>query len=84
MMYRKKIKDIIDLYFILQHTDIQLIDIITQAQEIFGRLYKPEYTYESIFDPERDDTETVEYIIDHPPSLDEVFSYIRSQVDNIL
>ncbi len=84
MMYRKKIKDIIDLYFILHHTDVQLIDIIIQAQEIFGRLYKPEHTYEAIFDPERDHTETVEYMIKNPPSLDEVFAYIRSQVDNLL
>jgi hypothetical protein len=83
-MYRKKIKDLIDIYYILQHTDIRLADIITQAQDIFGMLYKPEYTYESIFDPKRDATETVEYIIDNPQSLDEVFSYMRSQVDNIL
>jgi hypothetical protein len=83
-MYRKKIKDIVDLYFILQHTDLKLKDIITQAELIFGVLYKPEYTYEAIFDIQRDHTETVEYIIDNPPSIEEIFTYMRSQVDKIL
>jgi hypothetical protein len=84
MMYRKKAKDMIDIYFILQHTGLKFQDLVNRACTIFGKLYKPEYTYQSVCDPDRDHTETVEYIIPHPPTFADVHIYIQSCVDECL
>ena len=84
MMYRKKLKDIVDLYYIVSLGGIPLQNIIIEAQHIFGKLYDPEATYESIFDDSRDMTEEVDYIIENPPSYAEIFEYVRKRCDEII
>lgn len=69
---------------ILQKSDLKLYDIIQRAEEIFGKLYSPEHTYEAILNDERDQTEIVDRLIDHPPELSTIFAYVRGEVDELL
>ena len=77
MMYRKTIKDAVDLYFIIQngYTLWQLLD---RAKEIFMTLYKSEYTCEALLSKQRDMTETIDWIWEHP-SYEEIFQYLSAQ-----
>lgn len=84
MMYRKKIKDIVDLYMILQVPWLYLFDIVQRAEQIFGRLCNPESSYEAIFDDERDETEKVDRLIDFPPEMSTIFASMRMEVDKLL
>jgi galactokinase/mevalonate kinase-like predicted kinase len=83
MMYRAKRKDAVDLFFIL-HTGITLHDMIDLAQKIFTKLYKPEYTYETILDNKWDMTEQVEYLISFPPKDKIIQSYLTLEVKSLL
>lgn len=83
MMYRSKRKDAVDLYFIIQSW-IKFEDIIKETKKIFTDLYKPEYTFETIFDNKRDMTETVEYTISNPPKDDEIINFLIDQAEIFL
>lgn len=79
MMYRKKWKDAVDLYWILHHTDHSLQDCINASSTIFQSLYQPRATLETILENQRDMTETVQRIINHPDD-----SVIQSSLIDII
>lgn len=81
---RSKWKDYVDLYFLLtRHFSIN--DVSNKALEIFGdlfseKLFRAQLSY---FD-DVDYTEEVEFIIDNPPSNDEIkASLTRMAIDGI-
>ena len=74
MMYRKTIKDAVDIYYILQNGYI-LKQLIHEAQRIFDQLYKPEYTIETLLSQQRDTTETIDWIGDHP-NYETIFQWL--------
>lgn len=84
MMCRQKIKDIVDLYMILHVPWLYLSDVIQKAEQIFWKLYNPEYTYEAIFDDNWDETEAVDRLIDFPPEMSTIFDYVKMEVDALL
>jgi len=74
MMYRKTIKDAVDVYYILKHWYI-LQQLIDEAKKIFSLLYKPEYTIETLLSQQRDMSETIDWIGEHP-SYEEIFVWL--------
>ena len=73
---RSKWKDYVDLYFLLKNY-YQLEDVIGKANEIFGdlfseKLFRAQLSY---FD-DVDYAEEVEYLIDNPPSNDEIKTFL--------
>lgn len=83
MMYRKKWKDAVDMYFIL-NAWISLNNIIKRTNEIFWDLYQLEASLENISENNWDTTEKVEYVIDDHPSDERVSNYLIDQVKSII
>ena len=82
---RSKWKDYVDLYFLLKGY-YQLEDVIRKANEIFGdlfseKLFRAQLSY---FD-DVDYTEEVEYLIENPPSNDEIKDFLtKVSLSNIV
>lgn len=82
MMYRKTIKDALDIYYILQNWYI-FEQLLNKAQKIFTTLYKPEYTCEALLSKEWDMTETIDWIGKHP-SYEEIFEFLSLKAKEYL
>lgn len=82
MMYRKTIKDAVDLYYILQN-GYTLEQLLNETKKIFTILYKPEYTCEALLSKEWDMSETIDRIGDHP-SYEEVFEWLSLQAQEYM
>lgn len=80
IMYRRKYKDIVDLYYILQQ-GISLEALIQKTRDIFTKLFNPEYVFENLFSDDWDQTEEVEWIVKNPPKFEYIQKYIRDMVD---
>lgn len=76
MMYRKKWKDAVDLYFIMLEKKYTLTEIITRTKELFGTLYQELATLETILENTWDTTEQVEYLIPNPPTDTTITEYL--------
>ena len=76
MMYRKKWKDAVDLYFLLHSGDCTFTDVIARTKEIFGILYMEIATLETILENAWDTTEAVEYLVKDVPQDKEVREYL--------
>ncbi len=72
MMYRKKWKDAVDLYFLLQEEGIDFARVLDRTKELFGILYQEIATLDTILDDTWDMTEAVEYIVENPPSDEKI------------
>ncbi len=79
MMYRKKWKDAVDLFFLLRKKDFSFSVIVENTENIFQSLYQPEATIENLLDPDWDKTESVEYLIENPPSDTEISTFLQEQ-----
>ena len=71
---RSKWKDYVDLYFLLTN-HFSLMEVVAKAREIFGELFSEKLfrAQLSYFD-DIDFSEKVEYLVDEPPTDDEVKS----------
>lgn len=80
IMYRRKYKDIVDLYFILQQ-GISLEVLIQKTSDIFTKLFNLEFVFENLFSDDWDQTEGVDRLIENPPKYEYMQKYIRDMVD---
>jgi len=62
LMYRKKWKDAVDLYYILQQHHHDLKKILNRSKQIFTSLLQVEASLETLLENQWDMTEEVEYI----------------------
>ncbi len=62
MMYRKKWKDAVDLYFLVNEKNLKFSEIVDNTNRIFQECYKIEGTLDTILAEEWDKTEAVEYL----------------------
>ncbi len=79
IMYRKKWKDAVDLFFLMEKKGFSFSQLIENTQNIFQSLYKPEATLENLLDPDWDKTESVEYLIETPPSDEKISTFLQNQ-----
>lgn len=69
---RSKWKDYVDLYFLLTH-HFNIEEISQEAQKIFGQLYSEKmFRSQLCFFEDIDYTEEVEYLIDNPPTEEQI------------
>jgi hypothetical protein len=70
MMYRKKWKDAVDLFFLLQQTSqkITFTEVLQRAKTLFTKLYQEIVTLETILEDDWDYSESVEYLCENPPT----------------
>ncbi len=79
MMYRSKLKDAVDLYFILK-TGIKFNDIVKKTEEIFTKLYDKKYSFETIINNNWDNTEEIDYIIENPPKFEIIQNHLENEL----
>ena len=82
LMYRQTYKDIVDLYFILKNW-YSLTDLLLLAEDIFSKLFKPEFSIQNILDRKWDKSETIKRLIKNPPSEDQIKQFIFNQIKNL-
>jgi len=83
MMYRKKWKDAVDLYFIINNW-YSFEEILEKTKKIFTNLFQEEAVFENIIEWDWDRTETIEYLIQNPPKDSEIINLLTWSVKNIL
>ena len=83
-MYRKKWKDAVDLYFIMQKEKISFSKIIARAKSIFTDLYKEEASLETILEDDWDLSEKVEYLGTSFPPDGEVRKFLQRKAKEYL
>jgi len=84
MMYRKKWKDAVDLYFIIQNW-YSFEEILDRTKNIFTNLFQEEAVFENIVEWNWDKSEKVEYIIENFPKDEEIENFLISEIKkNIL
>jgi Nucleotidyl transferase AbiEii toxin, Type IV TA system len=76
MMYRSKWKDAVDIYMILQQW-YSLQQLTHRASEIFQKLYKEIYTYETIIAGEWDMSEEVEWIGEQKVTNEQIITSLK-------
>lgn len=83
MMYRKKWKDVVDLYFLLKD-GISFVSVMENTHRIFHRLFKEEGPLEHIQEGLWDKTEAVEYLIQSPPLDEEIEKCLIQEAQNYI
>jgi hypothetical protein len=79
---RAKWKDYVDLYFITRMESLE--KIINQAEKLFGKLFNEKLFREQLtYYEDIDYSEKVNYLIPHPPSDDEIKSYLTNTAISI-
>jgi hypothetical protein len=79
---RAKWKDYVDLYFITRMESLE--KIINQAEKLFGKLFNEKLFREQLtYYEDIDYSEKVNYLIPHPPSDNEIKSYLTNTAISI-
>ena len=77
MMYRKKWKDAVDLYFLIKNW-LTFQEILDRTSKIFSTLFQENASFETIIESNWDKTEKVEYLIKNPPKDSEIEEFLKN------
>ena len=85
MITRKKWKDAVDLYFLLEHLRLPLSEALSlAATKYYIRIFNPLAVLEQLISMDWDTTESVHYLIDNPPSDDEIRFSLRDRAIGVM
>ncbi len=85
MIWRKKWKDAVDLYFIIKELKIDLSEILDLAQKkYFINIFNTENVLEQLISKTWDKTEQVKYLIKNPPKDKEIENFLEKEALKIL
>ncbi len=85
MIWRKKWKDAVDLYFIIKELKIDLSEILYLAQKkYFINIFNTENVLEQLISKTWDKTEQVKYLIHNPPKDKEIETFLEIEALKIL
>ncbi|MEI7511005.1 MAG: nucleotidyl transferase AbiEii/AbiGii toxin family protein [Candidatus Peregrinibacteria bacterium] len=76
MMYRKKWKDAVDLFFLIKKTPLHFNEIVQRTETLFGPCFRIDAALENILENTWDTRESVEYICENPPLDGEVSEFL--------
>lgn len=85
MIWRKKWKDAVDLYFLISHLKIDLNEILNLAEKkYFINIFNRQAVLEQIISKDWDRTENVKYLIKNPPKDQEIETFLEKEALSIL
>lgn len=85
MIWRKKWKDAVDLYFLIKELKINLSEILKLAQKkYFINIFNSENVLEQLISKNWDKTEKVNYLIQNPPKDKEIEIFLEKEALKIL
>ena len=85
MIWRKKWKYAVDLYFIIKKLDLSLLEILNLAQEkYFINIFNSDNVLEQLISKNWDKTEQVKYLISNSPKDEEIENFLEQEALKIL
>ncbi len=85
MIWRKKWKDAVDLYFLILHLNIDLNEVLNLAEKkYFINIFNKKSVLEQIISKDWDKSEKVKYLVEHPPQDEEIENFLEKEALNIL
>lgn len=82
---RNKWKDAVDIYFILDYTDLDLSSGLKLCQEkYFINIFSSDSVLEQFISWDWDITESVEYLVENPPSDKQIIDFLRGEAKKLI